>query len=77
MVRNHVNGWVFCTQNVGIPDKALDYAVMAVAACGLDFGAVDIIWNESRQEAYVLEVNTAPGIEGSTLNLYAEVLKNA
>ena len=37
--------------------------VAAIAALGLDFGAVDIIeGNDGRY--YVLEVNTAPGVEG-------------
>jgi D-alanine-D-alanine ligase-like ATP-grasp enzyme len=37
----------------------------------LDFGAVDIIYNAKRNECYVLEVNTAPGLEGTTVEKYA------
>jgi glutathione synthase/RimK-type ligase-like ATP-grasp enzyme len=48
---------------------------MAVAALGLDFGGVDVIWNERRQMAYVLEVNTACGLEGQTVNDYAEAFR--
>ena len=36
----------------------------------LDFGAVDLIWNEHENKCYVLEVNSAPGIEGTTLQQY-------
>jgi D-alanine-D-alanine ligase-like ATP-grasp enzyme len=41
----------------------------------LDFGAVDVIWNEKQQRAYVLEVNTAPGLEGQTVDDYARGIK--
>jgi len=47
-------------------------ALAAVSALGLDFGAVDIIYNEHENQYYVLEVNTAPGLEGTTVEKYAE-----
>jgi hypothetical protein len=53
-----------------VPDD--DCAVDAVASLGLDFGAVDVIYNEKNNAAYVLEVNTAPGLEGTTIQKYAE-----
>lgn len=45
-------------------------AKQAIAATGLDFGAVDILADESN--AWVLEVNSAPGLGGSMPKLYAE-----
>lgn len=48
-------------------------AKQAVNALGLDFGAVDILAND--EQAWVLEVNTAPGIGGSMPKLYAETFK--
>ena len=44
---------------------------------GLDFGAVDVIWNEHESKAYVLEINTAPGLEGSTVEDYKEFFNRA
>jgi hypothetical protein len=38
----------------------------------LDFGAVDVGWNEHHGEATIYEVNTAPGLEGTTLEKYYE-----
>jgi D-alanine-D-alanine ligase-like ATP-grasp enzyme len=38
---------------------------------GLDFGAVDVIWNAQKEKPYVLEINTAPGLEGQTIADYA------
>lgn len=73
-VRSHDNGWVFCREDVTPPDKVLSEAMLAVMALGLDFGAVDVIYNEHYDQAYVLEVNTAPGLEGTTVQRYADNL---
>lgn len=72
MIRNTANGYVFQRNiNIPIPDPMQTQAVAAVRSLGLDFGAVDVIWNRRRNNAFVLEVNTAPGIEGTTVQDYA------
>ena len=71
-VRNHGNGFIFVRNDVQAPAAVEEEARKAVQALGLDFGAADIIWNEKEQRAYVLEVNTAPGLEGSTIDDYAQ-----
>jgi glutathione synthase/RimK-type ligase-like ATP-grasp enzyme len=71
-VRNHQTGWVYCREDLQEPEGLRDMATVTVEALRLDFGAVDLIWNEKRNEVYVLEVNTAPGLEGTTVNKYAE-----
>lgn len=75
-IRNHKNGFVFVRNDVSPDERVLDEARKAIKALGLDFGAVDIVWNQSRQKAYVLEVNTAPGMEGSTIGDYAEAFRD-
>lgn len=42
----------------------------AVAAVGLDFGAVDVLADDD--DCWVLEVNSAPGVGGSMPRLYAD-----
>lgn len=69
-VRNHHTGWVYCRENIVEPTELRDMARSALLALGLDFGAVDIIYNQHRDECTVLEVNTAPGLEGTTLTSY-------
>jgi glutathione synthase/RimK-type ligase-like ATP-grasp enzyme len=69
-IRSHGNGWVFCRENIVEPNGLRDQAVRAVGACALPFGAVDVIWNAHENKCYVLEVNSAPGIEGTSLNRY-------
>ncbi len=74
-VRNHANGWVFCTENVQAPDALKDIAIKAVGAVGLTFGAVDVIWNAREDKYYVLEINTAPGLEGETIKAYGDAVR--
>ena len=74
-IRTHGNGWVFCHEEVAPPQMVLDEAKKSVTALGLDFGAVDAIWNNHYNKAYVLEVNTAPGLEGVTLTKYVNKIK--
>lgn len=74
-VRNHANGFVYAREGVNPPTMVIAVAHQALAASGLDFGAVDVIWNEHGQKAYVLEINTAPGLEGQTVQDYAKFFK--
>lgn len=75
-IRNHHTGWIYARENLEY-DKALNaVAIAAVGALGLDFGAVDIIWNERQKQGYVLEVNTAPGLEGTTLQKYVNAINS-
>lgn len=56
--------------------KLREAAKQAVAAVGLDFGAVDILARgEGNTEVWVLEVNAAPGLGGSMPALYAEAFR--
>lgn len=71
MIRNHQNGFIYAVNNVFVPDEAKDMAVQAVRALGLDFGAVDML-EDIFGKFYVLEVNTAPGLEGGTLDAYVQ-----
>lgn len=69
-VRNHANGFIYAHQGVDIPECVKASAIACMQVLGLFFGAVDIIYNEKQNKAYVLEVNTSPGLEGETLNRY-------
>lgn len=74
LVRNTANGFVFQRNGITVPEDVKAQALLAVQASGLDFAAADVIWSERRQQAYVLELNTAPGIEGTTVVNYANEL---
>lgn len=71
-VRNHENGFIFARQDIQVPQDVADQALQAFNAIPqLDFGAFDVIYNQKRNQAYVLECNTAPGLEGQTVDAYA------
>lgn len=75
-IRNMANGFIFArNEQAEEPQDVLDQAVRCVVECGLTFGAVDVIYNEKHNTAYVLEVNTAPGLAGETLNDYVKEFK--
>jgi len=73
-IRNHQNGWVYCRENITEPEGIQSLALAACSALGLESGAVDIIWNELENKCYVLEVNTAPGVEGTTCKKYTNAI---
>jgi len=74
-VRNHKNGFIFAREGFTVPDSVLGVCRAALLASGLDFGAVDVIYNAKEGKAYVLEINTAPGLEGQTIADYAAFFK--
>lgn len=76
-IRSHLRGWVFGFKHLEekpVDPSVLDIGIKAVKALGLNFGAVDIGWSKEAQ-ATVFEVNTAPGIEETSLVKYVEAFK--
>lgn len=73
-VRNVNNGYVYCRDGIDPPDGAADLAINAVKALGYNYGAVDVIYNEKRNQCYVLEVNSRPGIINQTCDSYANAI---
>lgn len=75
-IRNLDNNWIYARDNIVVPNvvRALAGHFQRVSRQldWLDFGALDIIYNEMNNRAYALEVNTSPGLEGQTLDDYAE-----
>jgi glutathione synthase/RimK-type ligase-like ATP-grasp enzyme len=79
-IRSHANGWVFCREDLDLGGDKVgrisNLALSAIDALGLDFGAVDIIYNQKEDTFYCLEVNCAPGLEGTTLEKYVNAIVN-
>lgn len=77
-IRNHSNGFVFVQQSdYPTPEcvPALAKAFMEKHFSGMHFAALDIIFHEKRppgSRCWVLEGNTAPGLEGNTLSVYRD-----
>lgn len=74
-VRNLASGWVFANKDIQQPrPRTIEVAIEAINAFALDFGAVDII-EMDKEGCFVLEINCAPGLQGSTLFFYADAIK--
>lgn len=74
LIKNLENGWVYCREDITpLPEGAEQVAINAVRALGLDFGSVDML--SKKGSVYVLEVNSASGLEGVTLEKYITEFK--
>ena len=76
LIRNHVSGWVFCREDIDIPYDLTESAIKGVDSLGLDFGAVDIGYRVRDNKSFIFEINTAPGLEGTTLTKYTQAFEN-
>lgn len=76
-IRSHDNGWIFTRDAIKIPSDVKKIIIAcAVETCetlGIDVAAVDIL-RTTDNKVYMLEVNTAPGMEGTTIKKYAKAL---
>ena len=73
IVRSHSNGWRQIEYNREWHDELVMLATKAIDAVGYNFGAVDII--RKGNKLYVLEINSAPGLEPRKLELYSQYFK--
>lgn len=73
-VRNLANGYVFCRDSIVEPASLRDVAIKATASLGYQLGAVDVAYNERSNRLVVLEVNANPGMQGTTLEKYADAI---
>ena len=73
-IRNTANGYVFCRTVDNIPDGLADLALRASKVTQSDFKGVDIGYNELKNQLFVIEVNSAPGIEGSNVDDYVKTI---
>jgi hypothetical protein len=76
-IRNLANGYVFC-QTVDLSESlALRISKLAKDAAAIshsDFKGVDLGYNEKNDDLFVIEVNSAPGIEGSNVDKYVKAI---
>lgn len=77
-VRNLDGGWVFAHNEIQPPRTVtVDAAVAAVTALGINFGGVDLIEMDAvAGGSVVLEVNSAPGLQGATAGFYAQSIQS-
>lgn len=78
-IRNLANGYIFAREGVVEDTTITDECIKAIEALDLDFGAVDVLVNENEEgetTSYkICEVNSAPGLSGTTFDKYIEAFK--
>ena len=75
-IRNHSNGWIYARCDINPPEQLLVECCNAVNILGLDFGAVDVGYRERDNKVFLFEINTAPGLYGTTLQKYVDTFTN-
>ena len=75
-VWSYENGYIFAREGIERPSGLDELSVLSMKALGLTYGALDIIKAED-DKLYLLEVNTAFGLDGSTTSLVASAIRKA
>lgn len=76
IVRSNLRGWKFSKVDLNKLPKGLgEQAIKALKGLNMSFGAVDCCLDETGK-AWVIEVNSGPGLQGSTLEAYLEEFNN-
>lgn len=72
IVKSNTRGYKFSSIKLDkVPKSLLDQSNAALGALNLQFGAVDCCLDEDGK-AWVIEVNTGPGLEGSSFEAYVK-----
>lgn len=74
-IRNLANGFIYQRNDINPDPSVTQVALEALRIAGLNFGAVDVIFNRHQRRSYVLEINSAPGITGTTVTEYAQAFR--
>jgi len=72
-IRNLANGYVFCKCD-SYPEGLDALALAASRISQSDFKGVDVGFNERSNDLFVIEVNSAPGIQGSNVEAYVNAI---
>jgi len=77
IVRSNTRGWKFSSIKIeNVPHDLIVESIKALRALELEFGAVDCVIDTSGK-AWVIEVNTGPGLEGTSFKRYVETFTKA
>jgi len=73
-VRSHNNGYVFCEPLQALPEHVIEMSKKAAKITTSDIIGVDLAYHKPTDYWFLLEVNSAPGMEGKTIEQYTEVI---
>lgn len=75
-IRNVEGGYVYCIPKRPVPNDILVTAIVASDITDSDIVGVDVAYNSKTQQHFLLEVNSAPSLEGVTVKDFAELIFN-
>lgn len=75
-VRSHDNGYVFCEPLVPVSEEAINMCKNAAAITNSDIVGVDLAYHKTTNYYFLLEVNSAPGMQGDTIDRYVKAIIN-
>lgn len=76
IIRSNKLGWKFVPVPLAnLPDSVIVETKKAISALGLTFGAVDCCIPKDSNDCFIIEVNSGPGLEGTTFDRYVESFK--
>lgn len=75
-IRNVVGGYVYCIPKRDIPQCVLDTATKAFRITDSDIIGVDVAYNSRTNRDFILEVNSAPSLEGVTVTDFSAAIIN-
>ena len=75
-IRNIEGGYVYCIPKRDVPHDVLVAAIVASRITDSDIVGVDIAYNSKTKHHFLLEVNSAPSLEGVTVKDFAELIFN-
>ncbi len=77
IIKSNTKGWKFSQIKLtNVKQNLKETAIAAVTAAGLDFAAVDCVMLVDGRAA-VIELNTGPGLEGTSLEAYVKAFQEA
>jgi hypothetical protein len=73
VIRCWDNGWAFCHNNLPMDDQSVFDEIAEHTARLLTWGCVDVLIDSRTKEWYMVEINSAPGLDaGNTQHVYIE-----
>jgi hypothetical protein len=75
-IRNVEGGYVYCIPKRDVPHDVMVTAIVASRITDSDIVGVDIAYNSKTKDHFLLEVNSAPSLEGVTVEDFAELIFN-
>jgi glutathione synthase/RimK-type ligase-like ATP-grasp enzyme len=73
-IRNIVGGYIYCIPKRIVPICVIETAIKASKITDSDIIGVDVAYDSKTEREFILEVNSAPSLEGVTVTNFADII---